>query len=117
MVDVRDFENVFIHCFLDGRDTPPASAETYIMKLNEKIQEKGVGKIATISGRFYSMDRDKRWNRIQKSYDAMVNGNGINPELDDILAVAKKIGLNMTMARKTALNIRDCVSEMLGEYL
>ena len=46
-----------------------------------------------------------------------VNGNGVNPELDDILAVAKKIGLNMTMARKTALNIRDCVSEMLGEYL
>ena len=46
-----------------------------------------------------------------------VNGNGVNPELDDILAVAQKIGLNMTMARKTALNIRDCVSEMLGEYL
>ena len=72
----KDFENVFIHCFLDGRDTPPASAETYIMKLNEKIQEKGVGKIATISGRFYSMDRDKRWERVQLAYDAMVNGKG-----------------------------------------
>ena len=72
----KDFENVFIHCFLDGRDTPPASAETYIMKLNEKIQEKGVGKIATISGRFYSMDRDKRWERVKKSYDMLVNGIG-----------------------------------------
>ena len=72
----KDFENVFINCFLDGRDTPPASAETYIMKLNEKIQEKGVGKIATISGRFYSMDRDKRWERVKKSYDMLVNGIG-----------------------------------------
>ena len=72
----RDFEEVYVHCFLDGRDTPPASAESYIMKLEEKMKEQGVGKIASISGRFYSMDRDKRWNRIQKSYDAMVNGIG-----------------------------------------
>ena len=72
----KDFEDVYVHCFLDGRDTPPASAEGYIMKLEEKMKEKGVGKIATISGRFYSMDRDKRWNRVQKSYDAMVNGVG-----------------------------------------
>ena len=72
----KDFEEVYVHCFLDGRDTPPASAEGYIMKLQEKMKEKGVGKIASISGRFYSMDRDKRWNRIQKTYDAMVNGIG-----------------------------------------
>ena len=73
----KDFEDVYIHCFLDGRDTPPASAENYILKLEEVIKEKGVGKIASISGRFYSMDRDKRWNRIQKAYNAMVNGEGI----------------------------------------
>ena len=72
----RDFEDVYVHCFLDGRDTPPASAENYIMQLEEKIKEKGVGKIATISGRFYSMDRDKRWQRIEKNYDAIVNGEG-----------------------------------------
>ena len=73
----RDFEDVYVHCFLDGRDTPPASGEGYILKLQEKMKEKGVGKTATISGRFYSMDRDKRWQRIQKSYDAIVNGEGI----------------------------------------
>ena len=73
----KDFENVYVHCFMDGRDTPPTSGESYIAKLEEKMKEKGVGKIATISGRFYAMDRDKRWNRIQKAYDAMVNGNGI----------------------------------------
>ena len=72
----RDFENVYVHCFLDGRDTPPASAENYIMELQEKMKEKGVGKIASISGRFYSMDRDKRWERIKKAYDALVNGVG-----------------------------------------
>ncbi len=73
----RDFEDVYVHCFLDGRDTPPASAEGYIVKLQEKMKEKGVGKIASISGRFYAMDRDKRWQRVQKCYDALVNGEGI----------------------------------------
>ena len=72
----KDFEDVYVHCFMDGRDTPPASGETYIAELEEKMKEKGVGKIATISGRFYAMDRDKRWQRVQKAYDAMVNGIG-----------------------------------------
>ena len=77
MAKRRDFEDVYVHCFLDGRDTPPASAENYIIQLENKMKEKGIGKIATISGRFYSMDRDKRWQRIEKSYNAMVNGKGI----------------------------------------
>ena len=76
----RDFENVYIHCFMDGRDTPPTSGETYITELEEKIKEKGVGKIASISGRFYAMDRDKRWQRVQKAYDAIVNGEGIKAQ-------------------------------------
>ena len=76
MAKRRDFEDVYVHCFLDGRDTPPASAETYVAELQEKMKEKGVGKIATLSGRFYAMDRDKRWQRVQKCYDALVNGEG-----------------------------------------
>ena len=72
----KDFEDVYVHCFMDGRDTPPASGESYITALEEKMKEKGVGKIASISGRFYAMDRDKRWQRIQKAYDALVNGIG-----------------------------------------
>ena len=72
----KDFEDVYVHCFLDGRDTPPASGESYIVKLEEKMKEKGIGKIASIAGRFYSMDRDKRWERIHKAYDAIVNGVG-----------------------------------------
>ena len=72
----KDFEDVYVHCFLDGRDTPPASGESYILQLEEKMKEKGVGKIATISGRFYSMDRDKRWDRVEKGYKALVYGEG-----------------------------------------
>lgn len=73
----KDFDNVFVHCFLDGRDTPPASGEGYISELENKMQEKGVGKIATISGRYYAMDRDKRWDRVEKAYNALVKGEGI----------------------------------------
>ena len=76
MAKRRDFENVYVHCFLDGRDTPPASAEGYIMQLEEKMKEKNLGKIASISGRYYAMDRDKRWDRVKKCYDALVNGEG-----------------------------------------
>ena len=72
----KDFEEVYIHCFLDGRDTPPASAETYIGELEKKIKEKGVGKIASIMGRFYAMDRDKRWERVKLAYNALVLGEG-----------------------------------------
>ena len=72
----KDFEDVYVHCFLDGRDTPPASAETYISELENKMIEKGVGKIASITGRFYAMDRDKRWERLEKAYKALVNGEG-----------------------------------------
>ncbi len=72
----KDFEEVYVHCFMDGRDTPPASGENYITALEEKMKEKGIGKIATLSGRFYAMDRDKRWQRVQKAYNALVNGEG-----------------------------------------
>ena len=72
----KDFENVYVHCFLDGRDRPPASAEGYITELENKIAEKGVGKIATLAGRFFAMDRDKRWERVSQAYNAMVKGEG-----------------------------------------
>ncbi len=70
-------KNVYIHAFMDGRDTPPDSGKDYIKKLMEKIDEIGIGKIATISGRYYAMDRDKRWDRTKLAYDAMVLGKGV----------------------------------------
>ena len=65
---------VFVHCFMDGRDTPPASGAGYIAQLEQKMREYGVGKVATVSGRYYAMDRDKRWERERKAFDAMVTG-------------------------------------------
>jgi len=73
----KDFEDVYVHCFIDGRDTAPASGEGYITELEKKMQEKGVGKIASISGRYYAMDRDKRWDRVEKAYNSLVKGEGI----------------------------------------
>ncbi|HAM81595.1 2,3-bisphosphoglycerate-independent phosphoglycerate mutase [Ornithinibacillus bavariensis] len=69
-------EKVYLHAFLDGRDVGPQTAKSYIKETEEKMQEYGVGKIATVSGRYYSMDRDKRWDRVKKAYDAMVYGEG-----------------------------------------
>lgn len=67
---------VYVHAFLDGRDTPPASGLDYIIELETKIKEIGVGKIATISGRYYAMDRDNRWERVKLVYDALTEGRG-----------------------------------------
>lgn len=69
-------KNVYVHAFLDGRDVAPQSAGAFIKQTEEKMKEYGVGQFATISGRYYSMDRDKRWERVEKSYRAMVYGEG-----------------------------------------
>lgn len=71
-----ELKKVYIHAFLDGRDVGPQTAEQYIKQTENKIKELGVGQIATISGRYYAMDRDKRWERVEKVYDALVDGKG-----------------------------------------
>ncbi len=69
-------EKVFVHCFMDGRDVPPSSGKDYVKELMDKLEEIGVGKIATVMGRYYAMDRDNRWERVEKAYAAMVYGEG-----------------------------------------
>lgn len=69
-------EKVFVHCFLDGRDVPPNCAQVYTDQLEAYMKEKNTGSIATISGRYYAMDRDKRWERLEKAYTAMTSGKG-----------------------------------------
>ena len=76
----QKISNVYVHCFLDGRDTPPMSGKEYVSELIEKIHEIGVGQIATVIGRYYVMDRDNRWDRVEKAYEAIVNGNGNRAE-------------------------------------
>ena len=77
MAKKNGLSKVYVHAFLDGRDVPPTSAAGYLAELEEKCREIGVGEIATISGRYYAMDRDKRWERVEKAYDAIAKGDGV----------------------------------------
>ena len=76
----QGIEKVYVHCFLDGRDTPPASGKEYVEQLEAKMQELGVGKVASVMGRYYVMDRDNRWERVEKAYNALVKGVGDTAE-------------------------------------
>ena len=72
----QGLDKVFIHCFLDGRDTPPASGKEYVTALMDKCEELGVGQVASVMGRYYAMDRDNRWDRVEKAYRALRFGEG-----------------------------------------
>ena len=74
----KGLEKVYIHAFLDGRDVPPSSAKDYVAEAVDKCKEIGVGKIATVMGRYYAMDRDNRWERVEKAYAAIVYGEGVS---------------------------------------
>jgi len=80
-------ERVFIHCFTDGRDTPPESGMAFLQQLEQKMRELGVGRIASVSGRYYAMDRDNRWERIERAYRAVVHGQSETTFSDPIAAV------------------------------
>ena len=70
-------KKVYVHCFLDGRDTPPASGKDFVAELEAKMQEIGVGEVASVEGRYYAMDRDNRWDRVEKAYLALTKGEGV----------------------------------------
>ena len=80
-------DKVYVHCLLDGRDVPPQSGKDYVAECAAKLKEIGVGKIATVMGRYYAMDRDNRWERVEKAYAAMVYGEGVQAS-DPVQAVA-----------------------------
>lgn len=88
-------EKVFVHCFLDGRDVPPSSGKDYVKELMAKLEEIGVGKVATVMGRYYAMDRDNRWERVEKAYAAMVYGEGVKAECP-VCAVQNSYDENVT---------------------
>ena len=80
MAKKEGIENVYVHCFLDGRDTAPTSGKGFVEELEAKMKEIGVGQIASISGRYYAMDRDNRWDRVEKAYNALTKGEGETAE-------------------------------------
>src|SRR6202142_3190444 len=83
MAKQQGLERVFVHAFMDGRDTLPTNGAGYLEQLQQKMREYNCGKIATVNGRYYAMDRDRRWERIAKAYDPMVNGKGEGGEYSD----------------------------------
>ncbi len=88
MARKQNVEQVFVHCFMDGRDTPPESGAGFIEQIQKEMRQIGVGKIASVSGRYYAMDRDKRWDRVERAFNAMVLGKG--EKADDPVAAMKR---------------------------
>jgi bisphosphoglycerate-independent phosphoglycerate mutase len=89
-------EKVYVHCFLDGRDTPPASGKEFVEALEAEMKKIGVGEIATVSGRYYAMDRDNRWDRVELAYNALTTGEGVQMH-------RQQFRLLMTMIRQMSL--------------
>src|SRR5215475_2924250 len=86
---------VYVHCFLDGRDTPPESGDKYVAAMQDKCRETGVGEITSLVGRYYAMDRDKRWERIERAYKMLVHGEG-ERATDPVEAVRRSYGRGVT---------------------
>ncbi|MEK7773388.1 MAG: 2,3-bisphosphoglycerate-independent phosphoglycerate mutase, partial [Deltaproteobacteria bacterium] len=94
-VESMGLRKVYVHAFLDGRDTPPDSGAGYMRALVERLKKIGCGAVATVSGRYYAMDRDNRWDRVEKAYNAMVTGAGVRAK-DPVLAVEQAYGRGET---------------------
>jgi len=95
MAKERGLQRVYLHCFLDGRDTPPASAYGYVEALQVKIGEIGCGRIATAVGRYYAMDRDKRWERTERAYKLLVSASG-ERVIDPVEAIKRSYERGLT---------------------
>jgi len=89
-------ERVFVHCFLDGRDTPPNSGRDYVRQLQQKMRELATGEIATLTGRYYAMDRDNRWERVELAYRAVVHGEAETSSHDPLAALEKSYEQGIT---------------------
>jgi 2,3-bisphosphoglycerate-independent phosphoglycerate mutase len=96
MAKQQKVDKVFLHCFMDGRDTPPNSGRDYVRKLQRKMRELGAGEIATLVGRYYAMDRDNRWERVELAYRAMVHGEAETRTDDPVAALQRSYEQDVT---------------------
>ena len=105
-------EDVYVHCFMDGRDVPPTSGIDYIRQLKAKMEELGVGQIATIEGRYYAMDRDNRYERVVQAYSAMVYGEGeYNPDPVDAMQKSYDAGVTDEFIVPVVITKDACIQE------
>jgi 2,3-bisphosphoglycerate-independent phosphoglycerate mutase len=113
MAKKQNVEHVFVHCFMDGRDTPPESGAGFIEQIQKETRQIGVGAIATVSGRYYAMDRDKRWDRVERAFGAMVLGNGEKSQ-DPVAAVKRSYERGVTDEFIEPVTIVDAHNHPLG---
>jgi 2,3-bisphosphoglycerate-independent phosphoglycerate mutase len=113
MAKQQGVEQVFLHCFMDGRDTPPQSGADFIRQIQRQMNTLGVGKIASVSGRYYAMDRDKRWERVEKAFDALVLGTG-NKATDPVDAMKRSYEKGVTDEFIEPFTIVDNRNEPVG---
>ena len=113
MAKEQGVAEVFVHCFMDGRDTPPESGAAFIEELQSKMADFGIGKIATVVGRYYAMDRDKRWERIERAFNAMVRGEG-EKATDPVAAVRRSYERGVTDEFIEPIVIVDDRNEPVG---
>jgi len=112
----ENFKEVYVHCFLDGRDVSPTSGIGYIKELIEKISSIGIGSVATVMGRYYAMDRDEMWDRIEKAYDAMVLGEGNHCE-SAVIALERSYNEKVTdeFVKPTVITSNDTPVALISE--
>ena len=113
MAREQGVEQVFVHCFMDGRDTPPQSGAGFIEQIQQQMRTIGTGRIASVSGRYYAMDRDKRWERIERAFGAMVLGNG-EKAADPVAAVKRSYEKGVTDEFIEPVTIVDPRNEPVG---
>ena len=113
MARQQGVEQVFVHCFMDGRDTPPQSGAGYIQQIQKEMNSIGVGRIASVSGRYYAMDRDKRWERIEQAFNALVLGGGIKAT-DPVEGVKRSYEKGVTDEFIEPITIVDSRNEPVG---
>ena len=113
MAKQEGVSQVFLHCFMDGRDTPPESGAGFLEQIQSELRRIGLGKIASVSGRYYSMDRDKRWDRVERGFNAMVLGKG-EKAADPVAAVKRSYERGITDEFVEPITIVDERNEPLG---
>jgi 2,3-bisphosphoglycerate-independent phosphoglycerate mutase len=113
MAKKQGVEQVFVHCFMDGRDTPPESGAGFIEQIQKELRQIGAGKIATVSGRYYAMDRDKRWDRVERAFTAMVLGKGEKSD-DPVAAVKRSYERGVTDEFIEPVTIVDAKNQPIG---
>jgi 2,3-bisphosphoglycerate-independent phosphoglycerate mutase len=113
MAKLEGAAEVFVHCFMDGRDTGPNTGLGFVESLLKEMSEKGVGRIATLSGRYYAMDRDKRWERIERAFGAMTKGDGVKFE-DPLAAIKASYERDITDEFIEPVTIVDSAQEPVG---